>query len=279
MFPWLALAVCPLFLPLSFVDSLLASLLRAIVAIWNSMIAAAFGGAVWCLLDFRIERRWTMVGFCSGTIAGLVAATPSSGYVQLWSSAVIGVVAGAVCNFATKVKFLVRVDDALDLFAEHAVGGMIGLFFSGLFGRQKIIALDGVNTSVRGGWVDHNWKQMYKQIAYICAVTGYAFVVSAILAKGVDLIPGLHLRNTLEAERLGMDEIEIGEFASDYIEIRRDYADSAAPFDSRRDQQHFKHVESSLGDDSTTHQPYPMSSPQLETLSEKKEDDTIRPSS
>jgi Amt family ammonium transporter len=76
--------------------------LRAVMAIWNSMLAAAFAGAVWCLLDFRIERRWTMVGFCSGTIAGLVAATPSSGYVHPWSSVIVGVLAGALCNFATK---------------------------------------------------------------------------------------------------------------------------------------------------------------------------------
>lgn len=259
--------------------------LRAIVAIWNTMIAAAFGGAVWCLLDFRIERRWTMVGFCSGTIAGLVAATPSSGYVQLWSSVIIGVVAGAVCNFATKVKFLVRIDDALDLFAEHAVGGIIGLFFNGLFGRQKIIALDGINTAVRGGWVDHNWKQMYIQIAYICAVCGYTFVVSAILAKAVDMIPGLHLRNTPEAERLGMDEIEIGEFASDYIEIRRDFADAFGlgrekeePFQPQIREQE-KQIESSLGDESTSNQPDSNAQQPLEPLSEKKEDDSIRPAS
>lgn len=69
------------------------------------MIAAAFGGIVWCLLDFRVERRWTMVGFCSGTIAGLVAATPSSGFVYPWASVVVGTLSGALCNFATKRWF------------------------------------------------------------------------------------------------------------------------------------------------------------------------------
>lgn len=76
--------------------------LRAIIAIWNSMIAAAFGGIVWCLLDWRLERKFTMVGFCSGTIAGLVAATPASGFVETWAALVMGIVAGALCNFATK---------------------------------------------------------------------------------------------------------------------------------------------------------------------------------
>lgn len=79
--------------------------LRAVMATWNSMVAAAFGGMTWCLLDYRIGRRWTMVGFCSGTIAGLVAATPSSGFIHPWASLILGVVAGAICNFATKSEF------------------------------------------------------------------------------------------------------------------------------------------------------------------------------
>ncbi|KAG6891089.1 hypothetical protein C0995_014179 [Termitomyces sp. Mi166 len=206
--------------------------LRAVIAIWNTMIAAAFGGAIWCLLDFRIERRWTMVGFCSGTIAGLVAATPSSGFVYPWASVIIGALAGALCNFATKVKFLIRVDDALDLFAEHAVGGIVGLILTAFFASPTVISLDDVSLTTPGGWVNHNWKQLYIQFAYVCATCGYSFVVTAILAKAVDCIPGLHLRNTPEAEKRGMDEIEIGEFASDYIEIRRDFTDGAAPFDS-----------------------------------------------
>ncbi|KAG6812063.1 hypothetical protein H0H92_004594 [Tricholoma furcatifolium] len=221
--------------------------LRAVMAIWNTMVAAAFGGAVWCLLDFRIERRWTMVGFCSGTIAGLVAATPSSGYVHPWSSVIVGVLAGALCNFATKVKFLIRVDDALDLFAEHAVGGIVGLILTAFFASPTVIALDDINSGP-GGWVNHHWKQLYIQFAYVCATCGYSFVVTAILAKVVDLIPGLHLRNTPEAEKRGMDEIEIGEFASDYIEIRRDFTDGAAPFDSTSGKGEFIYPHVAAGD-------------------------------
>ena len=76
--------------------------LRAIMAIWNSMIAAAMSGIVWCLLDYRIERKWSMVGFCSGTIAGLVAATPASGYIPQWAAFVMGIIVGAVSNYGTK---------------------------------------------------------------------------------------------------------------------------------------------------------------------------------
>jgi len=174
-----------------------------------------------------------MVGFCSGTIAGLVAATPSSGYVPPWASLVIGVVTGAVCNYATKIKFLVHVDDALDLFAEHAIGGTVGLLANGLFGDSAIVALDGV-TQIEGGWINHNWKQLYKQFAYICACYAYTFVVTALLAKGVDMIPGMHLRASMEAETMGMDEDQIGEFATDYIEIRRDFLDWTPPNDGLR---------------------------------------------
>ena len=66
------------------------------------MLAAACGGLVWCLLDFRYERKWSMVGFCSGTIAGLVAATPASGFIPTWAAVIMGIVTGAVCNYATK---------------------------------------------------------------------------------------------------------------------------------------------------------------------------------
>ncbi|EIW86366.1 ammonium transporter [Coniophora puteana RWD-64-598 SS2] len=207
--------------------------LRAVMAAWNSMLAAAFGGIVWCLLDYRLERKYSMVGFCSGTIAGLVAATPASGYIPPWAAIVMGIVTGAVCNYATKLKFLFRIDDALDLFAEHAVGGIIGLLMNGLFGSHTITALDGVNTSVLGGWIDHNWKQLYIQFAYVCAACSYTFVVTAIIAKIIDMIPGLHLRTPPEGESLGIDEVEIGEFANDYIEVRRDYKDWTPPSQDR----------------------------------------------
>lgn len=107
------------------------------------------------------------------------------------------------------VKFLVGIDDALDLFAEHAIGGIVGLLIIGFFGDGSIIALDGVNTTIPGGFLDGNYKQLYKQFAYIVATSAYSFVMTALIAKGVDLVPGLKLRNSLEAEKLGMDEVEV----------------------------------------------------------------------
>ena len=236
--------------------------LRAVMACWNSCLAGNFAAASWVLLDFRLARKWTMVGWCSGMISGLVAATPASGYITPWGSVVLGVVSGVVCNFATKgtqlafrttqdrhtdtcatVKYWVKIDDALDIFAEHAVGGMIGLMANAIFGADYIVGLDGVMTGSSnpttgtgiGGWVIHNYRQFYIQLAYVCAATGYAFVMSAILAYIVNAIPGLHLRASTEAELLGMDDDQLGEFAYDYVEVRRDYLAWTRSSDDQRE--------------------------------------------
>lgn len=109
------------------------------------------------------------------------------------------------------------------MFAEHGVAGIVGLIFNAFFAADYIIGLDGVNNGITGGWLNHNWKQLYIQIAYVVACCAYAFVVSGILAYGIDKIPGLHLRASEEAELLGMDDDQLGEFAYDYVEVRRDY--------------------------------------------------------
>lgn len=119
----------------------------------------------------------------------------------------------------------------MDVFAEHGVAGIIGLIFNALFGSDAIIGLDGVNVGLenpetgtkQGGWVIHNYRQLYIQIAFIVASSAYTFVVSALIAYVIDKIPGLKLRASEEAELLGMDDDQLGEFAYDYVEVRRDY--------------------------------------------------------
>jgi Amt family ammonium transporter len=198
--------------------------LRAVMACWNSCLAAMFGAATWCILDYRLAKKWSMVGWCSGCISGLVAATPASGFIPPWAAVILGIVTGAIANLSTKIKFWIRIDDSMDVFAEHAISGMIGLIFNGLFAADYIIGLDGVSTGiVNGGWINHNYRQLYVQVAYIVACTGYAFIMSAILAFLINIIPGLHLRASEEAELLGMDDDQLGEFAYDYVEVRRDY--------------------------------------------------------
>ena len=107
--------------------------MRAVLAAVVTNLAASVGGITWCLLDYRLERKFSTVGFCSGVVAGLVAITPGSGFVPAWSAVVFGVVGGAACNYATQLKFLFGIDDALDIFAVHAIGGLVGNILTGFF--------------------------------------------------------------------------------------------------------------------------------------------------
>lgn len=79
--------------------------IRAAMTCWNTNLTASFAAAAWVLLDWRLARKWSMVGWCSGTISGLVAATPASGFLTPWASVILGVVTGIVCNYATKGEF------------------------------------------------------------------------------------------------------------------------------------------------------------------------------
>lgn len=194
----------------------------------NTHLAGAFGAITWCILDFRLENKWSMVGACSGCISGLVAATPSSGMIPLWASVILGITAGIICNFSTGIKFLLRVDDSLDVMAEHGIAGMVGLIFNGIFGSLTVIGYDN-KTTHKGGWIDHNWKQLYIQIVYILATTAYSAGVTAVLCFVINKIPGLHLRVDYNAEENGVDEDQIGEFAYDYVEVRRDFLSWGTP--------------------------------------------------
>jgi Amt family ammonium transporter len=99
---------------------------------------------------------------CSGCISGLVVATPAFGFTPPWASIILGVTVRFVANFATKIKFWLHIDDSMDNLAEHGIAGMVGLIFNGLFAADYIIGLDGVLTGlINGGWLNHNWKQLY----------------------------------------------------------------------------------------------------------------------
>jgi len=199
------------------------------VAAWNTGIAASLAGIAWCLLDYRHHRKYSMVGFCSGTIVGLVASTPSSGMIPPWASLILGIVAGVGCNYATKIKHWIRIDDTLDLFVQHGVAGVIGLLFNGVFAADYIISLDGVSVSIPGGLMQRNFKQPFVQFIYVALVAAYVFTVTALICKAMDLVPGLKLRGSDEAETVGMDEYDIGEFVQDFVEARKAFDDWNPP--------------------------------------------------
>ncbi|KAJ5950352.1 Ammonium transporter [Penicillium vulpinum] len=201
--------------------SALAANLRAVMAAVVTNIAASVGGVTWCLMDYRLERKWSTVGFCSGVIAGLVAITPGSGFVAPWAAFIFGLVGAIACNYATKLKFLIGVDDALDIFAVHGIGGIVGNLLTGLFASKSIVALDGAS-SIDGGWIHQNYIQLGYQLADSVTGMAYAFVGTCIILFIMNLIPGLSLRAPEEDEIMGIDDAEIGEFAYDYVEVTRD---------------------------------------------------------
>jgi len=112
-------------------------------------------------------------------------------------------------------------DDCLDIFATHAVGGIVGNLLTGLFAQAAVANLDGI-TPINGGWIDHNWIQLAYQLADSCAGLSYSFVVTTIILWVMHFIPGLRLRASEEAEIVGIDDAEMGEFAYDYVGIDAD---------------------------------------------------------
>lgn len=112
----------------------------------------------------------------------------------------------------------------MDVFAEHGLAGILGLLANGFLASDAVTGLDGVNTGFGyGGGLIGKWKQLYIQLAYIVAVIGYSFVMATLIAYAINYTPGLRLRASEEAELLGMDDDQLGEFAYDYVEVRRDY--------------------------------------------------------
>ncbi|OAA68734.1 ammonium transporter [Niveomyces insectorum RCEF 264] len=211
--------------------SALSANLRAVMAAVVTNLAACVGGITWCVLDYRLERKWSTVGFCSGVVAGLVAITPGSGYVPVWAAVVYGVLGAAGANYATKLKFLLRIDDALDIFAVHAIGGLVGNICTGFFAADYIAHLDGVQV-IPGGWVNRHWVQLAIQLADSFSGGCYSFVGTCIILFVLNMIPGLRLRAREAAEILGIDDAEIGEFAYDYVELTREVLNEADPLEN-----------------------------------------------
>lgn len=196
--------------------SALSANLRAVQACIVTNLAASVGGITWMLLDWRLERKFSAVGLCSGAVSGLVGITPAAGFVGAPAAVAIGFLAGAGCNFATKLKFILNVDDTLDIFASHGIGGMIGNFCTGLFAQASVANFDGI-TVIPGGWFDHNWVQLGFQVADLTSGFAYSLVMTTIILWIMHFIPGLRLRASEEAEIVGIDDAYLGEFAYDYV--------------------------------------------------------------
>jgi Amt family ammonium transporter len=166
------------------------------MAMTVTQIATAVAAFTWMLVEWAIRGKPTVIGMCSGAVAGLVAITPASGFVGPVGSMVIGVAAGVFCYWGvTGLKRMLGADDALDCFGVHGVGGIVGALLTGVFAINEY--------GGTAGLIEGNVAPMMNQVKGIIIVIVYDAIVSLILLKIIDAIIGL--RVTAEVEREGLD--------------------------------------------------------------------------
>ncbi|WP_111896175.1 ammonium transporter, partial [Acinetobacter sp. MB5] len=116
---------------------------RAGMAMLVTQLATAAAALTWLLVEYISRRKVTLLGACSGAVAGLVAITPASGFVDTTGGLLIGLIAGVCCYWgATQLKNLLNADDSLDVFGIHGVGGIVGAILTGVFAQKNISGLD-----------------------------------------------------------------------------------------------------------------------------------------
>jgi Amt family ammonium transporter len=168
---------------------------RAGMALLVTHLAAATGALGWMLAEWLVRGRPSMLGLCSGAVAGLVAITPASGFVAVNGALLIGLAAGVACYWgATGLKRLLGADDSLDVWGVHGIGGLVGALLTGVFARKEIggVTADLATQAIAAG-----------------AVFAYSLLASAIILKLVDLIVGLRVPE--DEELLGLDLSQHGE--------------------------------------------------------------------
>jgi len=180
---------------------------QAVQAFVNTFVAAAAAMVMWVLVDHVKDGKPGLIGGCIGIVAGLVAITPAAGYVSVESAVIIGLVAGFACNqVARLVRGKYKIDDSLDVFACHGVGGLIGVLAVGLFGSKLIGGADGYFSG--GG---NALLTTQATAAVIVAV--YSMVATVVILKVVAMVSPL--RVTDGEEKSGLDGSQHGESVRD----------------------------------------------------------------
>jgi len=166
--------------------------------------AAAAATITWVGASYLHKRKVSVVGAACGAVAGLVAITPASGFVTVGGALIIGLVAGGLCYSATLLRARIKVDDALDVFAVHGVGGMFGAVATGVFATAAV-------QQAYSGLIDGNPEQVLIQIVAVGATVGYAVVATFVIVKVVDVILGIRVPGA--QEEAGLDLAVHGEAA------------------------------------------------------------------
>lgn len=171
----------------------------AVNAFGTTNTAAAAAGLAWMFFDVIKGKKPSVLGFCIGAVVGLVAITPAAGFVGIPQSIIIGVVGALISNIAVSIKQKSSLDDTLDVFPCHGVGGMVGMLMTGMFAAPLVHGISGGPQ----GWFYGNFGFFFTQLKAMVIVSAYAFTVSFLIFKFIDFI--LPLRVTSEEEELGLD--------------------------------------------------------------------------
>jgi len=169
----------------------------SISAFATTNTAAASAGLSWMFFDAIRGKKPSVLGFCIGAVVGLVAITPAAGFVAIPQSIFIGFIAAIISNIAIYYKQKSRLDDTLDVFPCHGLGGMVGMVMTGIFATKT------VNTAGANGLFYGDASFLFTQIKALIIVVAYSFVVSYAIFKFINYI--LPLRVTSEEEEEGLD--------------------------------------------------------------------------
>ena len=162
-----------------------------------TQIATAAAALAWMFAEWPSHGKPSVLGILSGAVAGLVAITPASGFVGPGGALVIGIVAGAVCFWAsTSLKRALGYDDALDAFGIHGVGGIVGALLTGVFAIEAIGGTPGL--------LEGNPGQMLPQLYGVLATLIWSGVVSFVLLKVIDATLGLRVSPEIERDSLDL---------------------------------------------------------------------------
>lgn len=165
--------------------------------------SAATAGLAWMFFDVMRGKKPSVQGFCIGAVVGLVAITPASGFVGVSHSVFIGFVAAILSNLAVSLRSKSKVDDTLDVFPCHGIGGMAGMLLTGVF-ATKVVNPAGVD-----GWLHGNFDLFFTQLKGMVLVVVYSFTVGWIIFKLIDFINPIRVSE--DEEEAGLDETQHGE--------------------------------------------------------------------
>jgi ammonium transporter, Amt family len=171
--------------------------MQAGMAMLVTHMATAAAAFVWMLVEWALRGKPTVIGICTGAVAGLVAITPASGFVGPIGALCIGAAAGVICYWGcTGLKHMLGYDDALDAFGVHALGGITGALLTGVFAVE---AYGGTS-----GLIEGNAMQVLNQLAGVVIVFVYDAIVSLIILGALDAIIGLRISEDVEREGLDL---------------------------------------------------------------------------